>query len=215
MNPFQSVPSSSANGTPSGSTEAARARDSILTTLLGQVVQGREEALAALYDETHRLVYSLVYRILGEAGAAEEVTLDVYWQVWQQAARYDAQRGSFLTWLLTIARSRAIDRLRASRTAQQQTDQLDLTTPGPQPESAASGLDERAFDSERRHKLRQALVLLPPEQRETIELAYFWGFSQSEIAARLNLPLGTVKTRVRLGLVKLRELIDPLWVEDW
>lgn len=211
MNLRRSVPSNNTNG----ASETAPARATLLAGLVMQIAQCNEDALARLYDETHRLVYSLIYRVVGESGVAEEVTLDVYWQVWRQAGRYDAQRGAILTWLLTIARSRAIDRLRASRTVQQQTDQLDMLAVGPPPDGEAEGLDEAAFAAERRQNVRQALRALPPEQCEVIELAYFWGFSQSEIALRLSVPLGTVKTRVRLGLMKLRELIDPLWVEDW
>ncbi len=176
---------------------------------------GDQQALAQLYDETNRLVYSLVYRILGESGAAEEVTLDVYMQVWRQAGRYDAQRGTLLTWLITIARSRAIDYLRATRQHSQQTDQLELVVVQPPVTTKEADVEKSVLLTERGHIVRRALMTLPPEQREVIELSYFLGLSHSEIALRLNQPLGTVKTRVRLGLMKLRELLKPALAEDY
>ena len=186
----------------------ASVRDQELAKLAQRIAQGDQDALAKLYDETNRLVYSMVFRVLGEHTAAEEVTLDVYMQVWRQASRFDAERGALLTWLITIARSRAIDRLRASRLTHQRTEQLDLTE-GAQTARSFANIEETVLLSERGRIIRAALLALPVEQREVIELGYFLGLSHSEIAGRLNQPLGTVKTRVRLGMIKLRETLQP------
>ena len=146
-------------------------------------------------------------RVLGDASAAEEVLLDVYTQVWRQATSYDAQRGTPLAWLTTIARSRAIDRLRAGWQDQQRKEPLE--TLGEAPTSAANP-EEMTVASERQRLIRAALETLSPEQREVIELAYYSGLSHSEIASKLNQPLGTVKTRTRLGMMKLREALMPI-----
>ena len=173
--------------------------------LIRSVAQSDQHALAALYDSTSRLVYGLVLRILRDAGAAEEVLLDVYAQVWRQAAQYSERRGSPLAWLTTIARSRAIDRLRAGRHEEQRGQQLDLAVQT----ATTENLEEAMALRETQAKVRAALAALAPEQREVIELAYYSGMSHSEIAARTGQPLGTVKTRTRLGMMKLRELLAP------
>jgi RNA polymerase sigma-70 factor (ECF subfamily) len=162
---------------------------------------GDADALARLYDGTASLVYGLALRILRDSGGAEEITEDVYVQVWRQAARYDQARGSVVRWLLTVARSRAIDRLRAGASQREHHAPLEEaahvldTTPGP---------EHAATEGERRHVVRAALARLSFDQREAIELAYFSGMSHTEIASRLGAPLGTVKTRIRLGMEHLR-----------
>ena len=162
---------------------------------------GDADALARLYDGTVRLVYGLALRILRDTGGAEEITEDVYMQVWRQAARYDPARGSVVRWLLTVTRSRAIDRLRAGASQREHHAPLDEagdvldTAPGP---------EHAATEGERRTLVRAALARLSDDQREAIELAYFRGMSHSEIATRLGAPLGTVKTRIRLGMDRLR-----------
>ncbi|MBI4002032.1 MAG: sigma-70 family RNA polymerase sigma factor, partial [Nitrospira defluvii] len=127
-------------------------------------------------------------------------------QVWKQAHTYDESRGTPGAWLMILARTRAIDRFRAGYAERGKLDSLDAATlfvgDGPNPE-------QETAEQERRRLVRQALSNLSVEQREAIALAYFWGFSQSEIAVKLQLPLGTVKTRIRLGLIKLRELLAP------
>ena len=181
-------------------------RDQQLADFIESISCGNEEALTALYDATNRLLYGLVLRILTDPDAAEEVLLDVYKQVWRKASSYDQARGNPLAWLMTIARSRAIDRLRSTRLERQRVEALDNVR-----EIAASCDVERdAVLSGMRRVIRKALDSLPPEQREVIDLAYYGGLSQSEIAARIGQPLGTVKTRVRLGLAKLREALRPL-----
>ena len=192
---------------PAIDTAETRARDQDLISLVQRVATGDQSALATLYDTTNRLVYGLVLRVLGDVSSAEEVLLDVYTQVWRQAASYDANRGAPLAWLTTIARSRAIDRLRSGWQDQRRKESLDVL--GDTPAGAASP-EEMTVASERQKFVREALDSLTPEQREVIELAYYSGLSHSEIAAKLNQPLGTVKTRTRLGMMKLREALAPM-----
>ncbi len=175
-----------------------------LGDLISRTARGEESALAALYDLTAAQVNGLALRILNDRGAAEEVTGDVYLQVWRQAAHYDADRGTPLAWLLTITRSRAIDRLRSGATQRAHTAPLRAAIALP---SAAPGPEDESHLSQRRRFVQQALVQLPAEQRRAIELAYFGGQSHSEIAATLGEPLGTVKTRVRLGMRRLRDAL--------
>jgi len=188
-------------------TAAIRARDQDLISLVEQVAAGDQAALATLYDTTNRLIYGLILRVLGDISSAEEVLLDVYTQVWRQAASYDAGRGTPLAWLTTIARSRAIDRLRSGWQDQQRKESLE--TLGDAVAEAANP-EETTVASERQRLVRAALAALSPEQREVIELAYYSGLSHSEIAEKLNQPLGTVKTRTRLGMMKLREALAPM-----
>lgn len=170
---------------------------------LRQSAEGDRDAFARLYDATSGLIYSLVLRILGNPADAEEVTLDVYVQAWRHAARFDAARGGVAAWLATIGRSRALDRYRSHGARQKREAgpvQDEGVSEAPSPERLVSMGEERKAVCE-------AMKALPPEQRKVIELAYFQGLSQSEMAERLDLPLGTVKTRVRLGMMCLRERI--------
>jgi len=171
---------------------------------ISAIAQADGEALGRLYDGTHPLVYGLVLRVLGDVADAEEVTLDVYTQVWKTAASFDRSRGTVSAWLVTLARSRAIDRLRsgATRRQREQTlgDWFDAPAAGVTPEDAS-------LLGQQQRLVRRALATLVPEQREAIELAFFSGLSHSELAAKLGQPLGTVKTRIRLGMMKLRELL--------
>ncbi len=188
-------------------TAEAGARDRDLIALVQRLAAGDQSAMAALYDETGRMIYSLILRVLGDVSSAEEVLIDVYTQVWRQAASYDANRGAPLAWMATIARSRAIDRLRSGRQDQWRKESLEVL--GDAPASAANP-EEITAASERQKLVREAMNLLTPEQRQVIELAYYSGLSHSEIAEKLNQPLGTVKTRTRLGMMKLREALAPL-----
>ncbi|HET9530496.1 MAG TPA: sigma-70 family RNA polymerase sigma factor [Blastocatellia bacterium] len=175
------------------------------------MAEGDQSALTTLYDSTSRLVFGLILRILGDRATAEEVLLDVYTQVWRQAALYDRSRGAPLAWLMTIARSRAIDRLRSGKHDQQNKEPIENFT-----DLASSTLspEEATATSERQRLVRAALDTLSPEQRQVIELAYYSGLSHSEIALQLGQPLGTVKTRTRLGMMKLREALKPILGED-
>ena len=188
---------------------ASGAAETRYAALIRGVADGDQQALASLYDATSRTVYGLLLRILADSSAAEEVLLDVYTQVWRQAAAYSAERGSPLAWLTTIARSRAIDRLRRGRLEQQRTGPLDLSAT--QVASGGMSVEEDVQARETGAFVRAALDSLAPEQREVIELAYYGGMSHSEIAAARNLPLGTVKTRTRLGMMRLREMLRPVY----
>ena len=146
-------------------------------------------------------------RILNDRSAAEEVLLDVYMQVWRQSAGYDMDRGAPLAWLTTIARSRASDRLRSGRLELQRSEPLEtISYRG----TTASNPEESAVITERQAMVRRALDALSPEQREVIEIAYYSGMSHSEIAIKLGQPPGTVKTRTRLGMMKLRDMLRPV-----
>jgi RNA polymerase sigma-70 factor (ECF subfamily) len=163
------------------------------------------DALAEIYDRHARAVYSLALRIVGEQAEAEDVVQDVFSQAWGQASRYTPDRGPVVAWLLTMTRSRAIDRIRARR-ARPDAEAADETQLSGLTDSAQLQ-DLRLLTSEQVGQLRGALARLPALQRVAIEMAYFEGLTQSEIAARLDEPLGTVKTRVRLALLKLREAL--------
>ncbi len=182
-----------------------------LEDFIRRAAQGDAPAIAALYDSTSRLVFGLIMRILGDRFAAEEVLLDVYTQVWRQASSYEEQRGTPLAWLMTMARTRAIDRMRSSKQDLQRKEPLDLAV---YQKSGEAGPEEATAISERRTLVRSALDALSPQQREVIELAYYSGLSHSEIAAHLGQPLGTVKTRARLGMMKLGETLRPLGQEQ-
>jgi RNA polymerase sigma-70 factor, ECF subfamily len=175
--------------------------------LVGRMAQGDQSALARFYDATAPAVHALVGRIVRDAAIAEEVTGDVFFQAWQQAGRYDADRGAPLAWLLAMARTRAIDRIRvgvAARVPHEPVEEahgIACARPGPE--------DSYSTDEWRR-RVVAALALLPAEQREAVELAYYEGLSHSEVAARLDQPLGTVKTRIRLGMSKLRDALGSL-----
>ncbi len=175
--------------------------------LIHRMSAGDQSALAEFYDQSSGLVFAMVIRILNDTGAAEEITLDTYHQVWRQAQNYDLERGKPLSWLIVIARNRAIDRLRSTRMTKQEQTSLEAAEPlltlESTPEDAASA-------TERQKIVRMALAQLKPEQRQLIEIAFFTGLTHQEISDKLQLPLGTVKTRIRAGMVKLRELLLQL-----
>jgi RNA polymerase sigma-70 factor, ECF subfamily len=168
--------------------------------LIHRIEQQDQTALALLYERYGAVVYSLVYRILNDKALAEEATQDTFLKVWRRIAQWDADKGRFSSWLLTVARYTAIDHLRSERRQ---------TVPHvvPLDEGIQSGGFEEIRDGQ---SLRMLLQQLPQEQREVIELAFFQSLTHVELAGKLNLPLGTVKTRVRLGLQKLRSL----WFES-
>ena len=168
--------------------------------LLQAIARGDEAALARLYDQYRVILFGLLVRILNSREEAEDVLQEVFLQVWRRAGDYDTQRGKPFTWLVTLTRSRAIDRLRALGSRQR----LATSAAQEQPEEASDALKE-TYRSEQKEIVRRALADLPEEQRRTLLLAYFEGLTQSEIAAKINAPLGTVKTRMRSALTKLRE----------
>ena len=185
---------------PPRSAAPLRASDDL--AIVRRMVAGEAEALAELYDRFAPLVLAVARRILGRAGDAEEVLQEAFLQAWNQADRYDAARSSVSTWLVLISRSRALDRLR-SRGARDRT--AAAAAAEPPPADTSSRLDEHVLHRERRRRVREALAAIPEEQRRVLELAFYGGLSQSEIATRTGAPLGTVKTRALLGMKKLRQ----------
>ena len=173
--------------------------------LIRRMADADETALGALYDRWVRSLYSLVLHLLRDPDEAEDVVEETFWQAWRKADSYEPSKGAVSTWLLTIGRRKALDRLRARKRSREDPledergfSELPSTSPDPGSEAEASELREH---------IRAALRELPLEQREALELGYFSGLSQAEIAERTGQPLGTVKTRMRLAMQKLR---DPL-----
>ncbi len=188
---------------PTGSSDTDRA-------LVARIERRDADALALLYDRYAARVNGLASRILRDTGEAEEIVQEVFLYVWRAAATFDPTRGSVLAWLLVAARSRSIDRLRARRPGGRER----LRPLEEAPEPAAPGNVEEGVEGREWSALcRAAIGELPEDQRRALELAYFDGLSQQEIAERTKTPLGTVKTRVRLGLMKLRERIRPYLTE--
>jgi RNA polymerase sigma factor (sigma-70 family) len=175
-----------------------------LVAWVDAVVDQDERALTALYDATFSRVFGLVQRIVRNTATAEEVVEDTYFQVWRQAPRFDASRGKALSWLLAIARSRAIDALR--RDARTRHESLDDDWE-PEAASPTPPADE-LLDLARHHSdLHQALMLLGSQPRQLVSLAFFRGLSHEEIAQQTQLPLGTVKSQIRRALLALREIL--------
>lgn len=172
--------------------------------LIQAMARGDVSALGSLYDRYAPLVFGFAARVTGSPADAEEVLQDVFAQAWSQAGLYAPPRGTPRTWLLTIARSRAIDRRRRRRRDE------GAGEAGGEILDPAEGPDANFEERERREAVRKALSLLPPEQRAAIELAYFGGLTHVEIAMRTGDPLGTVKGRLRLGMEKLRGFLGPL-----
>ena len=166
------------------------------------MARGDESAFASLYDRYSPILFGLLLRILRDRPEAEDCLQEVFLQIWQRAPSFDPARGRAFTWLVTLARSRAIDRLRSAG-ARTRTEQAAFAE---QVDTVADA-DAEAFRSEQGAFVRGALAEIPEEQRRALLLAYFEGLSQSEIAARLGQPLGTVKTRMRTGMMRLRELL--------
>ena len=168
--------------------------------LIAQVAQGDEQAFLEIYDRYARRVHGLTLHILGDSMLAEEVTQDTFLKLWSRARQYLAERGAFLPWLLTMARRVALDRLRLESRRPALSDSND-------PEDAWHTLPdlESTSDESRWRSMYFAVQSLHPDQRQVIELAYYQGLSQSEIAEVLGWPLGTVKTRLRSAMEKLRE----------
>ncbi len=177
---------------------------------LAAIGRDDEAAIAALYDRYGGLAYGLAYRVLGERGAAEDVVQDAFLSVWRRAASFQPGRGSVRTWLLSIVHHRAIDRLRGTsgRTRRDAPlDDLDRVVQVDDPwREVEVGVQ--------RDVLRRGLSSLPEAQRRTIELAYFGGHTQQEIAAMMEVPVGTVKGRMRIGLHKLRDLLVGTGIEQ-
>jgi RNA polymerase sigma-70 factor (ECF subfamily) len=168
--------------------------------LVRSVAAGDQRALRALYERMHHIVFTVVMRIAKNRETAEELTVDVFHEIWKRAPRYDASDGTVIGWIMTQARSRAIDRLRFEHRKKRMSIQPDM------PEAVTEPPD--AFDlREQGRLLRKALSLLTAGERQAIEIAYFSGFTYAEVAERLQQPVGTIKTRIRSGLEKLRRAL--------
>ena len=201
---------------PSGPGDDSRPRGSLeedatteadeLVELVHRSAEGDQDAFAELYDRTSRRVHAIVWRVLRSADHASEVTQEVYTEVWRQAARYEAAKGSVLAWVATMAHRRAVDRVRSVTREVARDEHYALSGTAREVDHVWEGVEQR-LDAQR---VRQGLESLTPIQREALTLAYFGGLTQTEIAARLQLPLGTAKTRIRAGQIRLR---DALGVE--
>ncbi|MGK7873738.1 MAG: sigma-70 family RNA polymerase sigma factor [Xenococcaceae cyanobacterium] len=176
-------------------------------SLIRRIAQQDQAALSELYDLYARVMYSVTFKMLGSVEEAEEVVLDVFSQVWRTAITYNPKRGRVDSWLFMLTRSRALDRLRSTR---RQSKAVNVSKEAAQVQSSSSGAtpQENLLIQERRERVMAALAQIPEEQRLVIELAYYQGMTQTEIAAQTGVSLGTVKTRIRLGLSKLRRILD-------
>jgi RNA polymerase sigma-70 factor, ECF subfamily len=176
-------------------------------TLIRLIARSQESAISELYDRYGRLVYSVALNTLSDAGIAEEVTQDVFERIWEKAHTYSAEQGRVVTWLASIARHRSIDLFRQSKSRRE-----DLSISWEEVESIGIPNDQNVEWevnlAQRRQRIRWALAQLPVEQKQAVGMAFFKGLSHPEIAVALGEPLGTVKTRIRLGMQKLRSLLQ-------
>lgn len=170
--------------------------------LVAAVAGGDEAALAGLYDRYARTAYRLALRILRDPTLAQDAVQDAFLAVWRTAAAFDPERGRAQTWLLTLVHRRAVDVVRREQRRRAEPLPAQLMEP------SEGGADEAADLRERRRRVQAALARLAPDQRQALELAYYGGLSQSELAERLGVPLGTIKSRMHVALGKLRELLD-------
>jgi RNA polymerase sigma-70 factor (ECF subfamily) len=173
------------------------------TALVQRIAAGDQLALHGLYDRTHRLVFTLIMRITRNRETAEELTLDVFLEAWRRASRYDAVNGTVLGWVMNLARSRAIDRLRFD----QRQKRVDPHIGGEAAEQEPSDSNDMLEFKQQAHALRAALATLTSDERQAIEAAFFSEMTYAEVAATFNQPLGTIKTRIRSGLHKLRRAL--------
>ena len=197
---------------PSAAPDVAARGDS---DLVRRMSGGDESAVGRLYDRYGPVLYGIAFRIVGQRADAEEIVAEVFAQAWREAARFESARGSVAAWLTMIARSRALDLVRARGRRERVTETAARERPDEAPAMGTwrGNPQETVEETERRRHVEAALQELSPPQREVIELAFYEGLSQSEIAERLREPLGTVKTRVRLGMQKLRDALRPYYAE--
>ena len=190
-------------GQPSAVPGEAAATAADLADLLRRSARGDEPAFAALYDATSRRVFGLVLRVVRDHAMSEEVTQEVYLDVWRTSARFDPAKGSALSWLMTIAHRAAVDRVRSSEASRRRDDAHAAATQVVDFDQTA----EAAQTSIEGQRVRRALATLTEAQRSAVELAYFGGYTHTEVARLLDLPLGTAKTRIRDGLIRLRDTL--------
>ena len=172
--------------------------------LISFVGQGDAEAFTILYDRHGRAAFSLAYRVLGERQAAEDLVQDAFLRLWRSATSYRSERGSVRTWLLSIVLNRGIDQIRAQASRRRTQEKIEASAPRSQPSEAFA----ETLRNSQRDQVRQALNTLPPEQLKILELAYFSGYTHLQISELVDVPLGTIKGRMRLGLKKMRDYFD-------
>ena len=203
---LQAVPSGS-GGEPSRPGSVGRDAAAVhLAELVERSSRGHEEAFAELYDLTSSRIYGVIWRVLRSADHAAEVTQEVYVEVWRQSTRFDSRKGSVLAWMTTMAHRRAVDRVRAVSSEVARDERYAVAGAEREVDHVWEGVEQK-MDVDR---VRKGMESLTPIQREALTLAYFGGYTQSQVAALLKLPLGTVKTRIRDGMIGLR---DALGVE--
>lgn len=175
--------------------------------LLQLITSGDNQALSELYDRYSRIVYGLAIKMLGSAELAEDVVQETFWRVWRRSGSFHSARGHVASWIFGIAHNLTIDELRRQRSRPTPVYDTEERPVLRDLEDSSSNAFDLALEDERRRLIASALQQIPPEQREVLELVYFRGLSQTEIAEHLQNPVGTVKTRVRLGLTKLRDIL--------
>ena len=178
------------------------AERAIDAALLERIGAGDHEALAQLYERLGGAIYSLAYRIVGDGPSAEDVVQEVFLATWRNAGRYDDLRGSPASWLFTMTRNKAIDLLRRETTSRSRSVEADLSI-----RPALDDVESEAWLAYRRDEARRTMASLPEDQRRAVELAFFGGLTHAEVAERLEIPLGTAKSRIRTGLLRLRDLL--------
>lgn len=183
-------------------------REAVWAEFMTQLQKGQVDALSALYDEASGLVFSVAFRILGNRADAEEVTLDVFTQVWRTAAKWDPARGSTTAWLVLLARSRALDRFRW-RNSRTDAELPAVHLQGIQ--SQESGAQQLLEFQMQQEIVKKAMGILSPAQRNALELAFFGGLTHQQIAERLGEPLGTVKSRIRDAMIRLKNELEGMW----
>lgn len=176
-------------------------------SLIALINQEQQDALSVLYDRYSRLVFSMAYRTVGDTGLAEEITQEVFLRVWEKAHTYRPEQAKVITWIASITRYRAIDILRQQK-IRPEGNQADWDDGLVQEKSDAADVEQIVELRQRQSRVRAALTDLPDEQRHALALAFFYGYSHSQIAEQLQEPLGTIKTRIRSGMQKLRQLLE-------
>jgi len=184
-----------------GQDDSAAAVARRLQSLLERVATGDKNAFSELYDEIAPRVFGLVKRVLIDHAQAEEVTQEVFLEIWQNATRFDASKGSAVTWMLTMTHRRAIDRIRASQSSRDRDLRIGIRDFEP----GHDGVAEHVEVSVEHERVARAMARLTDLQRQAIELSYYGGYTNSEVAGILSVPLGTVKTRIRDGMIRLRD----------
>ena len=176
-------------------------------TLMKLIAQAQEDALRELYDRYNRLVYSMAVNAVGENTLAEEITQDVFLRIWNKAETYSPKKGKVITWVSSITRYRAIDAIRSQQVRPEGHSvawDIEGSLDNPDP----LNVEERVETTQRQQRVRHAVAQLPEEQRQALAYAYFQGYTHREIAEVLGEPLGTIKTRIRLAMQKLREYLE-------